>query len=233
MSARQESGRSIRYGREQFPPQILFSSFDDYSFSHESDVSSYRSRSHSSTTFNIASIESNDDSIYLRKPLLAGEFSGVARKLTQSSTTFKPIETVTTSAIPESISANWQDIVDSSLPMKTFELLVKLARKKPDWNGNGSLPLNAYSLASFLRFWKKVREIAVEPDLVLTSKGNLQAEWFKDRLHFLEIDFREEGQSSFFGLFDGRKAILEGASSLETVLGICLSHKGGIALRWS
>jgi len=135
-------------------------------------------------------------------------------------------------AVPDVISFNWQDLAVSGLSHKMYQCLLALASYEEGWNGPGSRGMNASSLSTFLRFWKQVREHSVEPELVLTPQGNLQAEWSKDGGHYLEIDFRGENEKALFGLFDGRKAVIEGAAPLDDVIRVVMFHRKGAALRW-
>jgi hypothetical protein len=129
------------------------------------------------------------------------------------------------------VLANWREITKSGLPEQSYKKVLHLANKAPDWNGPGSLPLDAASLATFLDFWGTVRNIAAEPDLVLTPGGNLQAEWYSSSRRFLEIDFRGKGKRSFIGLFDGG-TVIEGAAPVEELTQIVLNHRNGRALSW-
>lgn len=137
-----------------------------------------------------------------------------------------------TSVVPQSISANWMLLAKSGLSEPAYKAILRLGSKPLGWNGPGSFPLDARSLTNFLNFWIQVRNVATEPDLVLTPKGNIQAEWFKSPRQFLEIDFRSENEPSFFGLFDNREVVLEGSAPASEIMQIVLHHRNGMALTW-
>jgi len=127
----------------------------------------------------------------------------------------------TTETIPDAIRQNWQIMANAELSEQSYLFISHLARKPWGWRGPGSRSLRTGSLANFLSFWSGVKEEAVEPDFVLTPNGNLQAEWYKDNSHFVELEFRPDHQI-FFGLFDG-KLVLEGqakAAEVNALLGI-------------
>jgi hypothetical protein len=137
-----------------------------------------------------------------------------------------------TSAVPDAILANWAELARSGLTETAYKTILRLASKKVNWNGQGSYSLSPTSLASFLIFWNLVSSSAEMPDLVLTPKGNLQAEWFASPSRFLEIDFRPKNEPSFVGLFDGKKAVIEGAASIKELSQLILNYRNGIALTW-
>jgi len=126
-----------------------------------------------------------------------------------------------TEVVPDAIFQNWQALANAKLSEKSYLFLFHLARKSWGWRGAGSHPLRSGSLANFLAFWSKAREESVEPDFVLTPNGNLQAEWYKDNSHFVELEFQSDHQI-LFGLFDG-KSVIEGrekAAEVNAMLGI-------------
>lgn len=137
-----------------------------------------------------------------------------------------------TTVLPNAISSNWNDLARGGLSERIYQRLLELAGLPAGWNGPGSLGMNASSLWSFIAFWKQVRQISTDPELVLTPSGYVQAEWSKDNRHYLEIDFRGAIENSYFALVDGRKTLIEGAAPLQEVLAIINSHKHGTALKW-
>ncbi len=145
---------------------------------------------------------------------------------------FLPSAEHPTTVLPTAISSNWNDLAGGGLSEKIYQRLLELAGLTAGWNGSGSLGMNASSLWSFIAFWKQVRQFSVEPELVLTPSGHLQAEWSKNSKHCLEIDFRGSGENSYFALIDGRKAVIEGASSIKEILRIITSYQNGVALTW-
>jgi len=137
-----------------------------------------------------------------------------------------------TTVLPSAISSNWNDLAGGGLSEKTYQRLLELAGLSAGWNGPGSLGMNASSLWSFIAFWKQVRQISRDPELVLTPSGYVQAEWRKNDRHYLEIDFRGAIENSYFALVDSRKTLIEGAAPLQEVLNIIKAHKNGSALTW-
>lgn len=138
-----------------------------------------------------------------------------------------------TGTIPHAIVANWRAIYKSSFTDLTYLRLLHLAGLSENWNGENSQPLAPVSLERFLEFWWTVLQQAVEPELVLTNRGSLQAEWFKNSTHFFEIEFTADaGGTCYFALFDGRHTTIEGKTNLSGVLEICKLHRSGVALHW-
>ena len=135
--------------------------------------------------------------------------------------------------MPDTIVANWRAIYNSSFSDSTYRRLLHLAGMGENWNGADSRPMAPASLKRFLDFWRQVSDQASEPELVLTKSGTLQAEWYKDSTHLLEIDFALDwNETCYFGLFDGRRAIIEGSGKLDDVVQICKAHRKGLALGW-
>jgi len=145
---------------------------------------------------------------------------------------FLPFAEHPTTVLPTAISSNWNDLAGGGLSEKIYQRLLELAGLTAGWNGAGSLGMNASSLWSFIAFWKQVGQFSVEPDLVLTPSGHLQAEWSKNSMRCLEIDFRGSGENSYFALIDGRRAVIEGGSSIKEILRIITSYRDGVALTW-
>ncbi len=142
----------------------------------------------------------------------------------------KPATSKPTEAVPEAIVQNWQFLANADLSEKGYLFLLRLAKKEPGWRGQSSRPLDYRSLANFLRFWRSVREHAVEPEFVLVPSGNLQAEWYKDDDQFVELEFQQDNRC-LFGLFDG-ESVLEGAADVQELLAF-LSVLNFEPLKWS
>lgn len=148
--------------------------------------------------------------------------------------TIKFIESskLSTNVLPGAISSNWNGLADGGLSERTYQRLLELASLPAGWNGTGSLGMDASSLWSFIAFWREIKQISIDPELVLTPSGHIQAEWYKDNKHFLEIDFRGNKDKSYFALIDGRKAEFEGATSTIEIINFIKSYKNSIALTW-
>ncbi len=135
-----------------------------------------------------------------------------------------------TATIPKPIIENWQLLATSGLTEQSYLSLLKLAKKTPGWRGAGSRSLDYRSLGSFLRFWKTVREKSAEPEFVLVPNGNLQAEWYRNDNHFVEIEFGLNDKC-LFGVFDG-EAVLEGRTSVKNIVELLATQNYG-PLKWS
>lgn len=135
-----------------------------------------------------------------------------------------------TGVAPESIINNWQLLATSNFSEQSYLFILKLARKKEGWRGPGSRPLNASSLSNLLKFWNKISAHATEPEFALAPDGNIQAEWYKDERHFIEIKFTPLNMISF-GLFYGDK-VLEGIAAPNDIIAILSSHAFK-PLQWS
>lgn len=134
--------------------------------------------------------------------------------------------------IPPALHANWFGLSQSGLSNDAFERLRKLADKSDGWHGPSSKTLSAASLDMFLKFWDAVRDIAVEPELMLTPRGTLQAEWYRSHRQFLDIEFTGVHSVGNFGLIDVRTR-LEGTMPIQEILATIKGYRNGIALKWS
>jgi hypothetical protein len=72
----------------------------------------------------------------------------------------------------------------------------------------------------------------VEPELMLTPRGTLQAEWYRSYRQFLEIEFTKSRAICNFGLID-TKHRLEGTMPIEEAITFIENYRGGVALSWS
>jgi hypothetical protein len=125
-------------------------------------------------------------------------------------------QTRCTDTVPGAIRTNWQQLARARLTVKTYRYLLKLASKDHGWRGEGSLPMNPRSLTTFLHLWNLVNQDLPEPEFVLMPNGNLQAEWYKDDHHFIELEF-QPGDNIIFGIFDGQ-TIMEGVTNIKEVV---------------
>jgi hypothetical protein len=95
-----------------------------------------------------------------------------------------------TTALPIPITQNMQLLKDANFSKKTADRINYLANLEVGWHANAGQTLNPLSLRNFLNLWLDIRTDANEPDLVLCSNGNIQAEWFKNTKRNLAIEFR-------------------------------------------
>lgn len=137
-----------------------------------------------------------------------------------------------TQVISAALQANWSELAQSNLSNDSFARLYRLSEKQNGWHGPASLALHGSSLSSFLRLWHLVRDVAVEPELMLTPRGTLQAEWYRSHRQFLEIEFIKGQLTANFGLVD-IKHRLEGSMPIEEVITFARNYRGGVALHWS
>jgi hypothetical protein len=135
-----------------------------------------------------------------------------------------------TESMPEAIIQNWQLLATSGLTEQSYLSLLRLVRKSPGWRGEGSRSLEYESLENFLHFWMGVKEESVEPEFGLAPNGNLRAEWYKDKRHFVELEFRAD-DDCIFGIFDG-KTVFEGRASATNIIQL-LETRDFRPLKWS
>ncbi|MFN0038585.1 MAG: hypothetical protein ACKVP2_03640 [Burkholderiales bacterium] len=140
----------------------------------------------------------------------------------------------TTISLAPALAENWAAIFRSGISEELFLRIARLANFKDQWNGGGSRQMSPLSLNRFLSFWSEISSLGVEPELVLTSRGNVQAEWFKSSTRFFEVEFAVDGKDdNFFAIRDGTRTTFEGKARLKDLISICKSHRNGAALRWS
>jgi hypothetical protein len=134
-----------------------------------------------------------------------------------------------TDSLPPPIRDNWSRIGRASFSRPLYARLLRIAGRSNGWRGTSSIALTSNSLRNFLEFWRRVRSVAVEPELALAPDGCLHVEWFKSRQRHLDAKFAD--QKVIFGLFNGRN-ILEGAEDRDSVVAILTSHRSK-PLTWS
>jgi hypothetical protein len=123
---------------------------------------------------------------------------------------------------PSAIWANWSRLSQANLSVETYTRIRNLARYEKEWRGPGSKALTSESLRTFLEFWIDVGPVATSPDLAITARGSIQAEWFRNSRRHLDLEFVGKDKV-FFGLFNGN-AINEGIDTLEGVAAWLKSH---------
>lgn len=138
-----------------------------------------------------------------------------------------------TQAVPDVLKANWLELSQSHLSNLTFARLSKIAEKRDGWQGPGSLGLSAASLSEFLKFWREIRSAnSIEPELMLTPKGTLQAEWHRSRRQYFEIEFSKERGIGNFGLMD-RLSGFDGIMPIMEIVKLIKGYRDGIAFTWT
>lgn len=107
------------------------------------------------------------------------------------------------SAIPAAIAECWHLVKESQLSEEAFTHLVAAAAGRSPQSVRGLLSLEPKSLAAFLHFWGSVRDGSAEPEIGISPKGHVQAEWTKDVEDFLVLEFRPNGEVLFSLWQDG------------------------------
>lgn len=98
------------------------------------------------------------------------------------------------SAVPAEIAVCWHLIKESHLSDEAFTRIVSAASSRVTRSGTGLRTLNSKALAAFLHLWSAVRTVAVEPEIGISPKGNIQAEWTKGENDFLIMEFQPNGE---------------------------------------
>lgn len=144
-------------------------------------------------------------------------------KAAESAITREPRST--TSVLPDAVAANWGKISKARLTKQMYGNIVRVATQS-----RGMAPaVTAASLGNFLEFWMRIRNAAVEPEVVLAPDGTLYAEWYKSKHQRLDVRFTVN--KAIFGLFAG-SSILEGAERPETVANLLKQHAAK-PLQWA
>jgi hypothetical protein len=131
--------------------------------------------------------------------------------------------------LPPAIRENWSLLARAKLSEPFFERLSRMAKRPLNWRGVGSRPLSTSSLAQFLHFWSKIASRSEEPDIALMPSGNLQAEWYRNSRHHLDLEFNEDGRGFFF-LMDGA-AVNEGVEPFDSLAETLLA-RASKPLKW-
>lgn len=132
-------------------------------------------------------------------------------------------------AVPAAIAENWNRIWVSEISDKLYSRLLRFGTRPDGWRGHGSKSLSPSAVTAFLEFWIKVREKAVEPQIALTAKGGIQAQWYKSRYEYLDLSFQPD-KRVFFGLFR-KGAVFEGVVNLEEIVPF-LESNSAESLTW-
>jgi hypothetical protein len=119
-------------------------------------------------------------------------------------------------AVPQAILENWSRLYIAELPDRVYMRIRQLARYEDGWRGIGSKGLSTEALRTFLNFWILIKSDASAPEIALTARGSLQAEWFQSARRHLDLEFVSD-RKIFFGLFhDGN--VNEGVYSLGALV---------------
>lgn len=121
----------------------------------------------------------------------------------------RPQVTDGSNVIPAAIAACWHLLKQSHLGDEAR--LISAALRRITQPRMGLASLSATSLDTFLHFWIAVRAAAAEPEIAISPKGNIQAEWTKDDDDFLVLEFQPTGEV-FYSLWQGDYP-MEGAKS--------------------
>jgi hypothetical protein len=110
--------------------------------------------------------------------------------------------TFQSTVVPQAIMQCWFLLKESRLGEGMFSRLIILASGREAQSRSGLDSLRSQSLASFLHFWSALRQLAgpAEPDLSISPKGNIQAQWVKSGESFLVMEFQKNGDI-FFSLW--------------------------------
>lgn len=154
---------------------------------------------------------------------------GTAIYETQTEPSIDSSVKVRTEALPATIHANWYAILVADVSVEIYNQIVRIARLEAGWAGPYSQALNSKSLRHFLKFWENFSELAVDPELVMTTGGHLHAEWHKNRKRHLDIEFCANGKA-FYGLFDGTSTH-EGIDRIGEIV-VFLRVRENNPLRW-
>jgi hypothetical protein len=136
-----------------------------------------------------------------------------------------------TETLGAALQANWSEIARSGLSNQSFERLKVIASLSDGWRGRGSRTLSAASLRAFLSFWHLIKLEALEPELMLTPKGTVQAEWHRSHRQFLDVEFRQNGLDANFAIFD-RGHVVEATTAIPEAVALIKNYRRGAALRW-
>jgi hypothetical protein len=119
-------------------------------------------------------------------------------------------------AVPQAVLENWSRLYRAGLPEPVYTRIRHLARYDDGWRGLGSKGLSTQSLRTFLNFWIQIKTDASPPEVALTARGTLQAEWFQNSRRHLDLEFVND-RKIFFGLFHDRN-VNEGVYSLGALV---------------
>src|SRR5262245_5716735 len=121
-----------------------------------------------------------------------------------------------TATVPQAVLGNWNRLYRAQLPDRVYARVRQLARYEDGWRGFGSKALTVEALRTFLNFWIQIGSHASAPEIALTARGTLQAEWFKSSRRHLDLEFVND-QKIFFGWFDDGN-VNEGVYSLGALV---------------
>lgn len=115
--------------------------------------------------------------------------------------------------IPDSLLRCWNLLRESELSGDTFRQIVSIASSRLLRGDQGLRPLSTKTLKAFLNFWELARDQATEPEITISPKGNLQAEWRRDEGNFVVLEFQPSGDI-FFSLWQDNY-VIEGSKAAK------------------
>ncbi|MEQ9329150.1 MAG: hypothetical protein RJQ21_17850 [Rhodospirillales bacterium] len=134
-----------------------------------------------------------------------------------------PKNFVESDTLAQSIEENWQRLASSNIDIDLFKRILMFSSMSDGWRGEGSKALSPKSLKTFLEFWRDVNCKAKKPNIALSPRGNVYAEWHKSWKKHLDIEFMGDG-SALFGLLDGA-SIVEGRETVNNIVSLVLNRK--------
>lgn len=99
--------------------------------------------------------------------------------------------------IPESIVSCWNLLRQSGFSDETFGQIVSVTSNRLLRANQGLRPLNTKTLTAFLNFWRLCGDEAADPEVMISPKGNFQAEWWKDSGNFIVMEFQPNSDIYF------------------------------------
>ena len=132
---------------------------------------------------------------------------------------------ITSLTVPQAVLGNWSRLYRAQLPDRVYTRIRQLARYEDGWRGDGSKAITADALKSFLNFWIQIGPDASAPEIALTARGTLQAEWFQSSRRHVDLEFVND-KKIFFGLFHDEN-INEGVYSLGALVEWLKSQSAG------
>lgn len=105
--------------------------------------------------------------------------------------------------VPYVILSCWDALRKSGLSRETFKTLMSTAIRRETTGETRYDQISGGSLRAFLTFWGDLSSFRAEPEISVSPKGCMQAEWLKDDSSHLVMEFQPSGVMFFSLWLDG------------------------------
>lgn len=115
----------------------------------------------------------------------------------------RAVQTDSGQVVPYVILSCWDALRKSCLSRETFKTLMATAIRRETTGKTRYDQISGGSLRAFITFWGDISSFRSEPEISVSPKGCVQAEWLKDDSSHLVMEFQPNGVIFFSLWLDG------------------------------